>query len=209
MGRWVTSKGRRIYIPDEGEENPYANESKKGIANRVASGDYDHEVGNTVDELTDRLQKHGLKLEAADLHDMRASSGFNDEKVTMYDEDGNEYQGTYNKYSDGGREIVNIKKTKESEKESLKKQINKDFDTKEKQITANKEQSAKLNSKEVSLEQKKQYLRDHNLTKFAKELNPSGSNEKGAVEYVYDQHTLSKEEFRKKYFGDNNKKKKK
>ena len=25
MGRWVTSKGRRIYIPDEGEENPYAN----------------------------------------------------------------------------------------------------------------------------------------------------------------------------------------
>ena len=27
MGRWVTSKGRRIYIPDEGEENPY--QSKK------------------------------------------------------------------------------------------------------------------------------------------------------------------------------------
>ena len=24
MGRWVTSKGRRIYIPDEGEENPFA-----------------------------------------------------------------------------------------------------------------------------------------------------------------------------------------
>lgn len=23
MGRWVTSKGRRIYIPDEGEENPF------------------------------------------------------------------------------------------------------------------------------------------------------------------------------------------
>ena len=29
MGRWVTSKGRRIYIPDEGEENPYAKEKIK------------------------------------------------------------------------------------------------------------------------------------------------------------------------------------
>lgn len=26
MGRWVTSKGRRIYIPDEGEENPFGKE---------------------------------------------------------------------------------------------------------------------------------------------------------------------------------------
>ena len=31
MGRWVTSKGRKIYIPDEGEENPFAkNKSGKG-----------------------------------------------------------------------------------------------------------------------------------------------------------------------------------
>jgi len=32
MGRWVTSKGRRIYIPDEGEENPYV---KKTSAERA------------------------------------------------------------------------------------------------------------------------------------------------------------------------------
>ena len=30
MGRWVTSKGRRIYIPDEGEENPFGNGKGKG-----------------------------------------------------------------------------------------------------------------------------------------------------------------------------------
>lgn len=80
------------------------------ISKRIANGEYDHEVGNTVNELQDRLKQHGLELESADLHDMRASSGFNDEKVTMYDKDGNEYEGTYNKYSDGGREIVDIKK---------------------------------------------------------------------------------------------------
>ena len=31
MGRWVTSKGRRIYIPDEGEENPFAKTSDSRI----------------------------------------------------------------------------------------------------------------------------------------------------------------------------------
>ena len=30
MGRWVTSKGRRIYIPDEGEENPFAKKKDEG-----------------------------------------------------------------------------------------------------------------------------------------------------------------------------------
>lgn len=29
MGRWVTSKGRKVYIPDEGEENPFAKDTKQ------------------------------------------------------------------------------------------------------------------------------------------------------------------------------------
>lgn len=29
MGKWVTSKGRHIYIPDEGEENPFVGEAGK------------------------------------------------------------------------------------------------------------------------------------------------------------------------------------
>lgn len=34
MGRWVTSKGRRIYIPDEGEENPYAKKEQNTLQAR-------------------------------------------------------------------------------------------------------------------------------------------------------------------------------
>lgn len=33
MGRWVTSKGRRIYIPDEGEENPYVKKTSEERVN--------------------------------------------------------------------------------------------------------------------------------------------------------------------------------
>lgn len=53
--------------------------------------------------------------------------------------------------------------------------------------------------KTVSLEEKKEYLRKNNLAKFAKELNSEGNNTEAAVNYVYDQNTLSKEDFAKKY----------
>ena len=39
MGRWVTSKGRRIYIPDEGEKNPFAQTTTKSKESFVV--DYD------------------------------------------------------------------------------------------------------------------------------------------------------------------------
>jgi hypothetical protein len=35
MGRWVTSKGRRIYIPDEGEENPFSDTKPKQIVDAI------------------------------------------------------------------------------------------------------------------------------------------------------------------------------
>lgn len=53
--------------------------------------------------------------------------------------------------------------------------------------------------KTVSLEEKKEYLRKNNLAKFAKELNSEGNNTEAAINYVYDQNTLSKEDFAKKY----------
>lgn len=35
MGRWVTtSQGRRLYIPDEGEENPYAKQVDKELSDK-------------------------------------------------------------------------------------------------------------------------------------------------------------------------------
>ena len=161
MGRWVTSKGRRIYIPDEGEEVPEkyqknvvegmrATKSAEGVRSSATTDNVTD--ANSHTQLVDKLKSNGLELDAADSHTMSKSNSLNGEKVTMYDKDGNEYQGTYNKYSDGGREIVNIKKTKEGKKESLKKQINKDFDTKEKQIANNKKQADTLNNNKSSLE---------------------------------------------------------
>ena len=51
---------------------------------------------------------------------------------------------------------------------------------------------------------KEKYIKEHGLDKYVRELN-SNSTERGAkaaIDYVYDQHTLSKEQFKKKYFKD-------
>lgn len=61
----------------------------------------------TQSELNDKLSKQGLKLDSAY---QRAAAG---EEVIMYDKNGDAYTGTFNKYSDGGREIVNIKKSEQ------------------------------------------------------------------------------------------------
>ena len=54
MGRWVTSKGRRIYIPDQGEKNPYA---KKGDGKSKESFVVDY-------DLQEHLNKKGKAEEA-------------------------------------------------------------------------------------------------------------------------------------------------
>ena len=46
----------------------------------------------------------------------------------------------------------------------------------------------------------KQYLVENNLTRFVRELVDGGFTSEGAIEYVYDQHTLSNEEFTAKYW---------
>lgn len=57
-------------------------------------------------ELNQKLAAKGLVLDSAY---QRAANG---EKVTLYDSKGNEYTGTFNKYKDGGREIMYITKVK-------------------------------------------------------------------------------------------------
>ena len=52
-----------------------------------------------------------------------------------------------------------------------------------------------------NLEAMKQYLMDHNLTSQVREFTQCGTSSKDAIEYVYDAHTMSKEDFAKKYFG--------
>jgi len=55
-----------------------------------------------------------------------------------------------------------------------------------------------------NLEMMKQYLRDHNLTSQVREFTQIGTSSEDAIEYVYDVHTLTKEEFVAKYFGEMN-----
>lgn len=53
----------------------------------------------------------------------------------------------------------------------------------------------------MTLEEKKEYLKKNDLAKFAKELvEGSGWTVEGAVEYVYDQNTMTTEQFVAKYF---------
>lgn len=55
----------------------------------------------------------------------------------------------------------------------------------------------------VTLEEKKNYIREHNLSHLVKELNTDGSEEstKAAIDLVYDSKTMCKADFRMKYFG--------
>lgn len=73
MGRWVTIKGRRIYIPDEGEENPYFDKNGKKITKEPKTK-YDL-GGNPIidDEMQDILERHeeGEKLRRQDIEEKK------------------------------------------------------------------------------------------------------------------------------------------
>lgn len=82
-------------------------------------------------ELNSKLKERGLSLDAA------YQKAHSDDRVTMYDKDGNSYTGTYNQYNDGGREIVNIRKEKSWQ--------DKDAEVKAKQIANAEAQKAERN----------------------------------------------------------------
>lgn len=46
MGRWVTSKGRKIYIPDEGEKNPYKKYENLPNRQKTAGEEWERHVAN-------------------------------------------------------------------------------------------------------------------------------------------------------------------
>lgn len=50
------------------------------------------------------------------------------------------------------------------------------------------------------IEMMKQYVIDHHLERFVKELNSQGNNFEGALEWVYDQNTMTPQEFKRKYY---------
>ena len=68
--------------------------------------------GKDYKELLNNLKSKRLKLDSADDYDIEHSKAFNEEKVVLYDKNDKTYTGLYNRYSDGGREIIHIKKGK-------------------------------------------------------------------------------------------------
>ena len=58
-------------------------------------------TGKDIDNLTDKLHDLGFEMDAADKAQPQ-------EEVTLYDKSGKKYKATFNKYSDGGVEILNI-----------------------------------------------------------------------------------------------------
>lgn len=74
--------------------------------------------------------------------------------------------------------------------------------TKEKHtgLRAGKEHTMKT---AITLEEKKDFIREHNLSHLVRELNIDHSKEgaEAAIEMVYDQKTMTKEDYRMKYFG--------
>lgn len=51
-----------------------------------------------------------------------------------------------------------------------------------------------------TIEEMKNYLREHDLTSQVREFTRLGCESEAAIEYVYDAHTLSNDEFKAKYF---------
>lgn len=69
-------------------------------------------TGASVVSFFRNLNGKGLNLDAADQNAITKNPrSMNDEKVKLYDAQGNEYTATFNRYWDGGVEVVNIKKT--------------------------------------------------------------------------------------------------
>ena len=70
MGRWVTSKGRRIYIPDDGEENPFEKNGRKGNSNSGLSKEQEKALDSITKEkesgiIEKELKAYRKKLQAA------------------------------------------------------------------------------------------------------------------------------------------------
>lgn len=115
---WITKNGVHIpiygnYTVREGHEPTAKGAKFKGGKKKKV--DTSTTLGKTTKQLEDNLKKKGLVLESADKADM-AHKDFNDEKVTLYDNDGNVYRGTYNRYQNGDKEIVNIERDRSAEK---------------------------------------------------------------------------------------------
>lgn len=221
MGRWVTSKGRRIYIPDEGEKVPekYQKNVVKGVKD-TKSKDFDLSTDGTY-----KLNGQGAPKDLPKVSDEEAKNNkmveykgtkYSTQQVVDYDkENGGEYvaghmyvphndlnKGSFFVSKDGemyhsGSDYLNAKSRKKMEA-----QINKDFDTKEKQIAENKAQKDKLNGKgdiKTLSKNKRLKLAQEEVEKAKGDISAMGLAEK---------YNLSSEEAGQLVYDENRKKKK-
>lgn len=113
-----------------------------------AMQEYGISGARNLSQLRDKLRDYGVGMESADMADIERDARFmNGEKVSLYDKAGNEYRGTFNKYRDGGMEIVDIKKEWYNRKPTDTHPTGvEDNDTKEKQISRNKKEADDRNN---------------------------------------------------------------
>ena len=163
MGRWVTSKGRRIYIPDEGEENPYAKKhddnaikyimKREDVGYEVAKDTYEHmsesEKKHIAYEAYLKQKQSGYSREEAEQQMAdRYKQGEHD--TVMMEKDGR-YQVAKNRkeadYAEKNGWKTTEMKSEDYQRIKSKASIDKEESTKQKQIATNKKQADERNGK--------------------------------------------------------------
>ena len=94
-----TTSGYRVI----GKIEQYSNDAHKeeDAEQEETLTESDVVTGKDIDNLTDKLHDLGFEMDSADKVQPQ-------EEVTLYDKSGKKYKATFNKYSDGGVEILNI-----------------------------------------------------------------------------------------------------
>lgn len=190
--RWITVNGHHVLLnPDKVSDTGKSDVKKgkvvsgKGAVKDVKGSEDENKTKRELftnkfnEEIDATLNSEGYKVTPPSAFRRRLDSydktvgGFSEEEKAKFNQRIDEYEKEYNKRM-GKTNTATIK-------------------------SPTTDRGLKEPGRTVSLEEKKAYLRENNLTKFAKELNPDGNNTEAAINYVYDQNTLSKEDFNKKY----------
>ena len=195
MGRWVTSKGRRIYIPDEGEENPYAKKSEKKKERNILGEEVDfEEYARNMEKNKDDwaveydLSKVDMKQEEKerkareradeeDYYDLTHNEGryaTTSKTKTINDrlkEDAEKFRKDPNvaaREGWGNGYYQEVKEYMNQQKDTVKETISKNENLKEKQIAKNKKQVDSLNGKTTSPKAQANNMTEKELRAYVK-----------------------------------------
>lgn len=98
-------------VPDQGDEQddgvftPGSDDEKEKKESEKSKAIPHKVTGKNMSDLVANLKEHGLEMDSADQHSPQ-------DEVMMY-KDGKTYTATFNKYSDGGVEVINFKEQKD------------------------------------------------------------------------------------------------